>query len=338
MMDLIKDIRFEDPWFFLLLLLLPLYFYYYRNRGRSKYVEFKISSLEGLKNTNSTPLKIKWLPLLFILRILSFIVIVIALARPQTGFSNKRISSEGIDMMLSLDVSTSMYAIDFRPNRMEAAKVAAKEFIDSRPGDRIGLVVFAGETFTQCPATLDHELLKTQVDNADNWYLQDGTAIGDGLFMSVNRLADTTNLSTKVIILLTDGVRMGGKFSPIDAANAAKQLNIRVYTIGVGSETNMPIPVVDKNGRRVFDLDPRISFDESTLKEIADITGGTYFKATSKEKLTEIYREIDTIEKQKIDVDITRRYDEQFHLFVLAGFILLLIEIILRHTIFRSVT
>ena len=328
MMDLIKDIRFEDPWFFLLLLLLPLYIYYYNNRGRKKYVEFKISSLSGLQNKKFIPAK----------RILSFLMIVIALARPQTGFSNKKISSEGIDMMLSLDVSTSMYAIDFRPNRMEAAKVAAKEFIDSRPGDRIGLVVFAGETFTQCPATLDHELLKTQVDNADNWYLQDGTAIGDGLFMAVNRLADTTNLSTKVIILLTDGVRMGGKFSPIDAANAAKQLNIRVYTIGVGSETNMPIPVVDKNGRRVFDLDPRISFDEPTLKEIADITGGTYFKATSKEKLTEVYKEIDTIEKQKIDVDITRRYDEQFYLFALAGFILLLIELILTHTIFRSVT
>jgi len=337
-MDLIKDIRFEDPWFFLLLLLLPLYIYYYKNRSRDKYVEFKISSLGGLQNKKNTPVKIKWLPALFVLRILSLIMIVIALARPQTGFSNKRISSEGIDMMLSLDVSTSMYAIDFRPNRMEAAKVAAKEFIDSRPGDRIGLVVFAGETFTQCPATLDHELLKTQVDNADNWYLQDGTAIGDGLFMAVNRLADTTKLSTKVIILLTDGVRMGGKFSPIDAANAAKQLNIRVYTIGVGSETNMPIPVVDKNGRRVFDLDPRISFDETTLKEIADITGGTYFKATSKEKLTEIYKEIDTIEKQKIEVDITRRYDEQFHLFALAGLILLLIELILTFTIFRSVT
>ena len=338
MMDLIKDIRFEDPWFFLLLLLLPLYIYYYNNRGKKKYVEFKISSLSGLQNKNFIPAKIKWLPILFVLRILSFLMIVIALARPQTGFSNKKISSEGIDMMLSLDVSTSMYAIDFRPNRMEAAKVAAKEFIDSRPGDRIGLVVFAGETFTQCPATLDHELLKTQVDNADNWYLQDGTAIGDGLFMAVNRLADTTNLSTKVIILLTDGVRMGGKFSPIDAANAAKQLNIRVYTIGVGSETNMPIPVVDKNGRRVFDLDPRISFDEPTLTEIADITGGKYFKATSKEKLSEVYQEIDTIEKQKIDVDITRTYDEQFYLFALAGFILLLIELILTHTIFRSVT
>lgn len=337
-MDFIQDIRFEDPWFFLLLMLLPLYIYYYKNRARNKYVEFKISSLGGLQKQNFTPAKIKWLPSLFILRILSFIMIVIALARPQTGFSNKKISSEGIDMMLSLDVSTSMYAIDFRPNRMEAAKVAAKEFIDSRPGDRIGLVVFAGETFTQCPATLDHELLKTQVDNADNWYLQDGTAIGDGLFMAVNRLADTSNLSTKVIILLTDGVRMGGKFSPLDAANAAKQLNIRVYTIGVGSETNTPIPVVDKNGRRVFDLDPRISFDETTLKEIANITGGTYFKATSKEKLSEVYSEIDTIEKQKIDVDITRRYDEQFHLFALAGFILLLFELILTHTIFRSVT
>ncbi len=337
-MGYFSDIRFEDPWFFLLLLLLPLYIWYYITRSRKKYVEFKISSLKGIQNSNYIPPKIKWLPILFVLRLLSVLLIVIALARPQTGFSNKRISSNGIDMMLALDVSASMYAIDFRPNRMEAAKIAAKEFIDKRPGDRIGLVVFAGETFTQCPATLDHELLKTQVDNADNWYLQDGTAMGDGLFMAVNRLADTSNLATKVIILLTDGVRMGGKFSPIDAANAAKQLNIRVYTIGVGSETNSPIPVVDKNGRRVFDLDPRISFDEPTLKQIAEITGGTYFKATSKEKLSEVYQEIDKIEKQKIDIDITRRYDEKFHYFALAGLILVLIEIVLSQTIFRSVT
>lgn len=278
------------------------------------------------------------MPILLILRIIAFILIVVALARPQTGFSNKRISAEGIDIMLSLDISASMYAIDFKPNRMEAAKLAAKEFIDGRGGDRIGLVVFAGESFTLCPPTLDHELLKTQVDHADDYYLLDGTAIGDGLFMAVNRLADTNNLSTKVIILLTDGVRMGGKFSPIDAANAAKQLNIRVYTIGAGTNTGMPIPVLDKNGRRVFELDPRISFDESTLKQIADITDAQYFNATSKEKLIDVYKEIDEIEKQKLQVDITERYDEQFYYLALAGIILLMLELILKNTVFRSLT
>ncbi|MFI5171282.1 MAG: VWA domain-containing protein [Chitinophagales bacterium] len=338
MIDFLKDIRFEDPWLFLLLLMVPVYIIYDKRGSRKKLVEFKISSLNGTTAKTKRAPKVKWISILLILRIIAFVFIVIALARPQTGFSNKKISSQGIDIVLSLDVSASMYAIDFKPNRMEAAKIAAKEFIDGRPGDRIGLVVFAGETFTQSPPTLDHELLKQQVDHADDYYLLDGTAIGDGLFMAVNRLADTSNLSTKVIILLTDGVRMGGKFSPIDAANAAKQLNIRVYTIGVGSDTGMPIPVVDKNGRRVFELDPRISFDESTLKEVADITDGTYFKATSKEKLVEVYKEIDQIEKQKVEVDITQRYEEQFYYFAFAGIILLMLEIIFRNTIFRSLT
>ena len=159
-----------------------------------------------------------------------------------------------------------------------------------------------------------------------------------GGIVAVNRLADTVNVNTKVIILLTDGVRIGGKYSPVDAANAAKQLNVRVYSIGVGSESNTPIPVVDKNGRKIFELDPRISFDETMLKEVANLTGGQYFKATSKEKLSEIYQQIDQIEKQKFEVDITQRYDEHFFYFALIGFILLLIEILLTNTIFRSLT
>jgi len=336
MTEIIQNIRFEDPWFLLLLLAVPFYFIYLKRNPNTKFVSFKISSVAGFGK--KVPSKIKWMRLLPILRISAFILLVIAIARPQTGFSNKKISAEGINIILALDVSPSMYAIDFKPNRMEAAKVAAMEFIDSRPNDKIGLVVFAGEAFTQCPATLDHNLLKAQVETADNWYLKDGTAIGDGLFMAVNRLADTANLNTKVVILLTDGVRIGGNFSPIDAANAAQQLNIRTYTIGVGTESSVPIPVVDKNGRRIFDLDPRISFDESVLKEVASITGGQYFKATSNEKLTDIYKEIDTIEKQKFDVDITQRYDEHFFYFALIGLLLLITAIVLTNTIFRSLT
>ena len=336
MNEFISNIKFEDPWLLLLLLLVPVYIYYLRTQANNKYVAFKISNTSGFKDY--VPAKIKWMRLLPVLRITAVVLIIIAIARPQTGFSNKKISSQGIDIMLSLDVSPSMYAIDFKPNRIEAAKVAANEFIDSRPNDRIGLVVFAGEAFTQCPATLDHEMLKAQVATADNWYLKDGTAIGDGLFLAVNRLADTVNVNTKVIILLTDGVRIGGKYSPVDAANAAKQLNVRVYSIGVGSESNTPIPVVDKNGRKIFELDTRISFDETMLKEVANLTGGQYFKATSKEKLSEIYQQIDQIEKQKFEVDITQRYDEHFFYFALIGFILLLIEILLTNTIFRSLT
>jgi len=337
MIESLQDIRFADPWFFLALLAIPIYIWYAAKQHRRKYVEFRIPSLAAVK-ASKKPARVKWIASLLVLRILSFILIVIALARPQTGFSNKKITSEGIDIMLAIDISSSMYAIDFRPNRMAAAKEAAKEFIDARPTDRIGLVVFAGEAFTQCPATLDHDLLKKQIDEADNWQLEDGTALGDGLFMAVSRLSDTTHISTKVIILLSDGVRTAGKFSPIDAANAAKQLSMRVYTIGVGSETNRPIPVVDKNGRAIYELDPRISFDEPTLVEVSKITGGQYFRVTTKEKLSDVYREIDQIEKQKMQVDITKRYDEQFHYFALAGILFLLMELILANTLFRTLT
>jgi Ca-activated chloride channel family protein len=337
MTDFFADIKFADPWFFLLLLLVPVFIWYSLAKGNSKYVSFRISDLSAVSKLRS-PARVRWMAALPVLRILAFIMIVTALARPQTGFSNKKITSEGIDIMLAIDISSSMYAIDFRPNRMAAAKEAAKEFIDARPNDRIGLVVFAGEAFTQCPATLDHELLKRQIDEADNWQLDDGTALGDGLFMAVSRLSDTTHVSTKVIILLSDGVRTAGKFSPIDAANAAKQLNMRVYTIGVGSETNRPIPVVDKNGRAIYELDPRISFDEPTLTQVSELTGGKYFRVTTREKLSEVYQEIDQIEKQKMQVDITKRYDEKFHSFALAGLLFLLLELILANSIFRTIT
>lgn len=332
----LMHITFADPWYLLLLVLIP-FFVWYQFRSRKKFVEFNATSIQYIKNelvTNRT----RWIKIIPVLRMLAYTFAVIALARPQAGFSNKRITTEGIDIVLAMDISSSMYAIDFRPNRMAAAKEAAKEFVSARNSDRIGLVVFAGEAFTQCPITLDHILLQNQIDIIDNWQLEDGTAIGDGLFMAVNRLLDTTQLNTKVIILLTDGVRTAGEFSPTDAADAAAQLNIRVYTIGVGSETNRPIPVVDKSGRMIYELDPKISFDEQALKDIAQSTGGLYFRATTKEKLNEIYKEIDKIERQKVEVDVTQRYEEKFYLFALLAFAFLLLELLLSHTIFRSLT
>lgn len=329
-------ITFADPWFLILLLCIPA-FLFYQYHSKNKFVEFTASTIHHIKDDLGTA-RSKWIHILPALRMLSFAFAVIALARPQAGFSNKKVTTEGIDIVLALDISSSMYAVDFKPNRMTAAKEAAKEFVKARSSDRIGLVVFAGESFTQCPITLDHLLLENQIDIVDNWQLEDGTAIGDGLFMAVNRLTDTTHLSTKVIILLTDGVRTAGEYSPQDAADAAEQLNIRVYTIGVGSETNRPIPVVDKSGRMIYELDPRISFDEPSLKEIAENTGGLYFRATSKEKLTEIYKEIDNIERQKVEVNVTKRYEEKFYLFAMLAFVCLLIEIILSQTIFRTLT
>jgi Ca-activated chloride channel family protein len=285
-------------------------------------------------HTGSWRTRLLWLP--DALRMAAIGLAVVALARPQAGFSNRNISTEGIDIVLALDISSSMYAIDFKPNRIAAAKEAAIEFIEARPSDRIGLVVFAGEAFTQCPITLDHLLLKNLVQEADNWQLEDGTALGDGLFMAVTRLADTVEVNTKVIILLTDGVRTAGEFSPLDAASAAAQLQMRIYTIGVGSQTNSPIPVVDKNGRNIYDLDPRISFDEEALQQIAETTGGQYFRATSNEKLKEIYRQIDSIEKQKVEVSVTQRYEERFHLFAWLALICLAMEVVLRYTILKT--
>lgn len=330
-------ISFADPWYLLLLVLIPVYAWWKYFRRKKKYVQLKASNLSSVQSVAKTA-RVKLLSVLFMLRCLAIASAVIALARPQSSFSNENITTRGIDIVISMDVSPSMYAIDLRPNRLEAAKVTAKEFIDARKNDRIGLVVFSAEAFTQCPITLDHELIKSQIDFVDNWQLGGGTALGDGLFMAVNRIADTTQLNTKVIILMTDGYKNAGEFSPLDAAMAAKQLNVRVYTIGVGKKTNQPIPIYDKNGREAGYLDPNEAFDEPTMQEIADITGGKYFRATSKEGLTEIYKEIDAIEKQKIDVSITKRYDEKFYPFAFAAILFLALEIILSQTVFRSVT
>lgn len=335
--DYFKGIHFAQPWFFLLLLLLPFFVWFYTRGKRKKYVAFKISSLEGIKKYKKAG-RSRFYPLLLVLRMLGFSAIVVAIARPQSSFSNKKVTTQGIDIVLAMDVSPSMFAIDFKPNRISAAKEAARQFVDGRPNDRIGLVVFAGESFTQCPITLDHDLLKNQINYIDQLPLEDATALGDGLFMAVSRLADTTQLNTKVIILLTDGVRNAGEFAPTDAASAAKQLNIRIYTIGIGSDANSPIPLITGSGQHLGDLDPRESFDAPTLQDIAETTGGKYFHATNKEKLESIYKEIDQIEKQKIEVNISKRYDEKFYPFAIAGIILLLLEIILANTVFRTLT
>jgi len=335
-MEFIRNIQFADPWFLLLLLLLPVYVIAKKRDLLPHQVTMRASSMGGIGDKPTG--RARWIFLLPLFRAIAFCLLVLSLARPQTGFSKRSMYAEGIDIMLSLDVSPSMYAIDFKPNRMEAAKVAAMEFIDNRVNDRIGLVVFAGEAFTQCPATLDHPMLKEQVATADNWYLKDGTAIGDGLFMAINRLADTTLKTSKVIILLTDGVRVGGKFSPLDAAQAAKQLNIRIYTIGVGARSDVPIPVVDKNGRRIFELDPRISYDAPMMQKVAEMTGGKFFEAPDSEKLKEVYTEIDAIEKQKISVDITERYDEHYFYLLIAALSLLVLEFILSKTLLRTLT
>jgi Ca-activated chloride channel homolog len=332
-----NDIHFASPAALYLLLLLPLLALWYRWRYSKLFVPLALSALPSLKGS-PVSWRIRALSLLPVLRLLALSALVLALARPQSSFSQERITTEGIDIVLAMDVSTSMWAVDFKPNRIEAAKKTAAEFIEGRPQDRMGLVVFAGEAFTQCPITLDHRLLLDLVRKADAWQIQDGTALGDGLWLALGRLMDSTALQSRVVILLTDGVQTAGEFAPLDAARAASDLGIRVYTIGIGSQTSSNIPVLDKNGRKIFELDPRTSMDEPALQQIAEMTGGRYFRATSADKLREIYTEIDQLERQKIEVNVSQRYEEKFYPLAWLAGILLLLEMLLRLTVLRTAT
>jgi Ca-activated chloride channel family protein len=327
----LQHIIFAKPWFFLLFGLIPFlsWLWFFKPTKKAN----KLSLPESGKLTESLKAKVsRYLP---ILRLIALASITLAVARPQKPFSEQKITTNGIDIVLALDISASMYATDFDGTRIESAKRNANDFIEDRPSDRIGLVAFAGEAFTQCPTTLDHVLLKSLVESSDNWQLDDGTAIGDGLWLALSRLSDSTNLSSKVVILLTDGVRTAGKYAPKDAALAAKDLDIRVYTIGMGKKSNRPIRVVDPKRGYLYDLPPNSSFDEETLLEVAEITGGKYFHATSDEKLASIYKEIDQLEKESIEVDVSQRFEERFHPFAALGLLLFVLEWILGKTFFR---
>ena len=336
-MDYFSDIHFANPWVLYLLGLIPLLAIYYRWRYRKQFVPITMSGLQGVSGFRPT-WRVRLMPLIPILRLLGLAALIVAIARPQSMFSEESITTEGIDIVVAMDVSTSMLAIDFQPNRIEAAKKTAAEFIEGRPYDRIGLVVFAGESFTQCPITLDHGVLLDLVKDADAWQLQDGTALGDGLWMGLNRLIDSTALQSKVVILLTDGVQTAGEFAPLDAARAASDLGVRIYTIGIGSRTTRNIPVLDKRGVKIFELDPSHSLDEETLTQVAELTGGQYFPATSTDKLREIYGEIDQLEKEKIDVNVAQRYEEKYYPLAWLAALLLLLEILLAQTVFRTAT
>ena len=336
-MDYFSDIHFANPWVLYLLGLIPLLAIYYRWRYRKQFVPITMSGLQGVSGFRPT-WRVRLMPLIPILRLLGLAALIVAIARPQSMFSEESITTEGIDIVVAIDVSTSMLAIDFQPNRIEAAKKTAAEFIEGRPYDRIGLVVFAGESFTQCPITLDHGVLLDLVKDADAWQLQDGTALGDGLWMGLNRLIDSTALQSKVVILLTDGVQTAGEFAPLDAARAASDLGVRIYTIGIGSRTTRNIPVLDKRGVKIFELDPSNSLDEETLTQVAELTGGQYFRATSTDKLREIYGEIYQLEKEKIDVNVAQRYDEKYYPLAWLAALLLLLEILLAQTVFRTAT
>ena len=324
---------FNNPeYLFFLLVLIPVVFWYIKEMHHSD-ASLQISSHRNLQMKQKT-LKIKLLHVPFVLRCLAITMVVIALARPQASNSWRTESTEGIDIMLTLDISGTMMAEDLKPNRLEASKVVASEFILSRPNDNIGLVVFAGESFTQCPLTTDHAVLINLFKGVNYGLIEDGTAIGLGLANAVNRIKDSKARS-KVIILLTDGSNNRGDIAPITAAEIAQSFGIRVYAIGVGSYGKVNIPVQTPMGLQYQLMDSE--FDEKSLQNIATMTGGQYFRATNNNKLRSIYQEIDQMEKTKIDVREYNKKNEEFYIVAIVALLLLVAEVLLRNTVLKRI-
>lgn len=329
--DWYQHIYFSQPGFFGLFLLLPLMIWWEIRRSDAGAATVMVSTVRAFKGTRSWRNFLR--PLLFIFRLLTICCLIIALARPQTRNDEQLVNGEGIDIVLCLDISGSMLSQDFTPNRMEAAKNVASEFIDNRPTDRIGLVIFSGEAFTMCPLTTDRNVLKAQLFNVQSGLLEDGTAIGSGLATGVDRLRNSPSKS-KVIILLTDGENNGGLIDPNTAKEIAKSVGVRVYTIGMGTEGYAPVPVQTPAG--VVMQREKVNIDEKLLTQIANETGGHYYRAKDNESLKGIYDEIDKLEKSKIEVNTIHRYTEQYFPFALAAAIFLFLELLLRWTILRK--
>lgn len=273
--------------------------------------------------------------IVFTLEIIALSLFIVALARPQSSSKNQKINIEGIDIVLAMDISSSMLAADLKPDRLEASKAVASDFVNGRPGDRMGLVVFSGETFTQVPLTTDHGMMLNMLKDMKCGMLEDGTAIGDGLASAINRLKDSEAIS-KVVILLTDGDNNAGSIDPATAAEMAKLYGIRVYTIGAGTRGTAPYPVQTFSGIKYQQVP--VNINDELLQQIADETGGKYFRAETKEKLQQIYDEIDKMERSKIEVNEFKRLHEEFYPLVFWGLLALVLSLILRHTIFKSIT
>ncbi len=329
-----NNIEFAYPAFFYGLIVLPLMVLWYLWRGRRGTAAMRLSGFENLdERVGSSRI---WLRhVLFLLRLAVVALLVVVLARPQSSNRWEQVTTEGIDVVMCMDVSGSMRAMDFKPNRLEASKNVGIEFVNARQDDRFGLVVFAGESFTQCPMTTDRAVVVNFLKEIDFGVIEDGTAIGMGLATAVNRIKDSKAIS-KVIILLTDGVNNRGDVGPVTAAEIAATFGIRVYTIGVGSQGNAPIPVQDMFGRTVTRNMP-VEIDEEVLRQIAEKTDGAYFRATDNNKLREIYQEIDQLEKTRLDVKHFSKKKEEYFPFLLAAMLLLLVEILMRYTVFRII-
>ena len=326
--------HFASPYYLWLLTLLMPMIGYYVWRTLQGGAAIQISSVAGVVRAPRTVrYYLRHLP--FALRAAAFALLVVALARPQDVEQNVRTNAEGIDIMLAIDVSGSMLARDFKPDRITAAKEVAGSFIADRYGDRIGLVAFAGEAFTQSPLTTDQSTLQTLLARIRSGLIEDGTAIGNGLATAINRLRES-DAKSKVIILLTDGVNNQGQIAPMTAAEIAKAQGIRVYTIGVGTEGMAPYPAIDMFGNLTF-VNQKVEIDEKVLKAISDMTGGKYFRATDKDKLKAVYNEINQLEKSKIEVTEHISYHELFLTWVLAALGLLMAEFLLSNLVLKRI-
>ena len=335
-MKLINDITFHNPeylWF----LILPISHVLWKILlKREEHSSIKHSNVSLFSSKKNIKIHLSFLP--YLLKIISLIFIVISVARPQTTNSWEESKTEGIDIIIAMDISGSMLAQDLKPNRLESSKEIAIDFIKQRINDRIGLVVFSGESFTQCPLTTDHNSLMNLFNDIEYGMIEDGTAIGDGLGNSINRLIDSESES-KIVILLTDGENTKGKISPFDAAKiaASDSVNIKVYTIGVGTKGMAKSPVaLDYNGNFVYDY-VEVKIDEKTLTEIANKTGGMYFRATDNKSLKGIYEKINELETTEIESVKFNTKNEEFYIFTLVSLFAYLLSFLLKKTYFRSI-
>lgn len=329
-----EGIEFLNKELFWLLLIIPIAIVWYVLKFNKQNAELKVSSLKGFKVTNS------WLPklkhVLFALRLMAMALIITAIARPRTvDVSTKTKTTRGIDIVMAIDVSASMLAKDLLPNRLDALKNVASEFIKGRPNDRIGLVEYAGESYTKTPITSDKSIVLRSLEEVKyNTIIEGGTAIGMGLATSVNRLKDS-KAKSKVIILLTDGVNNSGQIDPKIASDLAVEFGIKVYTIGLGTNGMALSPVAIRNGKFQYSR-VQVEIDEELLQEIAEVTGGKYFRATNNKKLEDIYAEINKLEKTEVEEFKFYNYEEKFRPLILLALIFLVLEVLLRSTVFRS--
>ncbi|HHS12484.1 MAG TPA: VWA domain-containing protein [bacterium] len=326
--------RFMNPLALFLLVILPLMIAVECRSGNGRRGSIRFSHLGVIRAVESGRGR-RSRRMLFILRLTSLFLFMLAMARPQSGLREEEVLTQGIDIVLAIDVSSSMLAEDIKPNRLEAVKEVAGEFIRGRRNDRIGMVIFSGEAYTQCPLTLDYAVLSRFIDEIAVGMIEDGTAIGMGLATAVNRLRNS-EAKSKVIVLLTDGRNNRGEIDPVTAAQAAQAFDIRVYTIGAGTRGTARFPVEDPVlGKRYVSV--RVDIDEESLTRIAEMTGGRYFRANNRQRLTEIYQEIDAMEKTTIRVREYTRYAELFVYPLILGLLILLAEVVLANTLFRKI-